>query len=216
MSLHTEDKNIALEFTKKPASRILVNTGSAMGGTGASTGLLTSFTLGCGTWGGSSISENVGPMNLINVKRIAYGTKDATALYDLDSSFNYPQLEMEKTDYTPYMAPINTSSYFELPKKKQETYIPTAGYKSPAEYSNSGIGEKVSNAPETFNTCGSGCNACSTGREVIVEGACPCGSGDPLGRCRVCGLDTGFVNEGINQDQLSEMVKALANALRGE
>ena len=36
MSLHTENKNIVLEFTKKPASRILVNTGSSMGGTGGS------------------------------------------------------------------------------------------------------------------------------------------------------------------------------------
>lgn len=32
MSLHTEDRNVVLEFTKKPASRILINTGSAMGG----------------------------------------------------------------------------------------------------------------------------------------------------------------------------------------
>lgn len=216
MSIHTEDKNIALEFTKKPASRILVNTGSAMGGTGASTGLLTSFTLGCGTWGGSSVSENVGPMNLINIKRIAYGTKDATSLYETDPSFDYPELEMDKPTYTPYMEPVSTSSYFELPKKTQDSYIPTTGYKSPAEYSSSNIGQKVANAPETFNTCGSGCNACSTGRQVIVQGACPCGSGDPLGRCKVCGSDTGFVNDGINQEQLSEMVKALAKALKGE
>ena len=72
MSLHTEDKNIVLEFARKPASRILVNTGSSMGGTGGSTGLLPSFTLGCGTFGGSSTSENVGPMQLINLKKVAY------------------------------------------------------------------------------------------------------------------------------------------------
>ena len=43
MSLHTEDRNIILEFTRKPASRILVNTGGSMGGTGGSTGLVPSL-----------------------------------------------------------------------------------------------------------------------------------------------------------------------------
>lgn len=73
MSIHTEDKNIVRKFAKKPASRILVNTGSSQGGTGVSTGLMPAFTLGCGTWGGSSISENVTPCHLLNRKRVAYG-----------------------------------------------------------------------------------------------------------------------------------------------
>lgn len=80
MSLHTEDRDIVMKFTKKPSSRILVNTGSTQGAVGASTGLLPSFTLGCGTWGGSSVSENVSPMHLINIKRVAYGIKDITNL----------------------------------------------------------------------------------------------------------------------------------------
>ena len=45
MSLHTEDRNIVMKFARKPASRILVNTGGTQGGTGASTGLMPSFTL---------------------------------------------------------------------------------------------------------------------------------------------------------------------------
>ena len=93
MSLHTENKNIVLEFTKKPASRILVNTGSSMGGTGGSTGLIPSFTLGCGTWGGSSVSENVSPMHLINIKKVAYGTKNCATLAADDPTFNHPELE---------------------------------------------------------------------------------------------------------------------------
>lgn len=91
MSLHTEDRDIVMKFTKKPAARILVNTGSTQGAVGASTGLLPSFTLGCGTWGGSSVSENVSPMHLINIKRVAYGLKDCGALA-MDPSFNYPEL----------------------------------------------------------------------------------------------------------------------------
>ena len=96
MSLHTEDKNVVLEFTRKPASRILVNTGSSMGGTGASTGLLPSFTLGCGTWGGSSVSENVSPIHLVNIKKVAYGTKNCSTLAADDPTFNHPELNKHR------------------------------------------------------------------------------------------------------------------------
>lgn len=89
MSIHTENPELVMKFATKPASRILVNTGGSMGSTGASTGLLPSFTLGCGTWGGSSTSENVSPLHLINIKRIAYGIKDATTLIATDSKFDY-------------------------------------------------------------------------------------------------------------------------------
>jgi acetaldehyde dehydrogenase (acetylating) len=92
MSLHTEDKDIVMKFARKPASRIMINTGSAQGATGASTGLAPSFTLGCGTWGGSSVSENVSPMHLINIKRVAYGIKDCATLASADETFNYPEL----------------------------------------------------------------------------------------------------------------------------
>ncbi|MBU3128284.1 acetaldehyde dehydrogenase (acetylating) [Clostridium tagluense] len=92
MSIHTEDKGIVMKFAKKPAARILVNTGGTQGGTGLSTGLLPAFTLGCGTWGGSSVSENVGPMHLINIKRVAYGIKDCSTLASEDPAFNHPEL----------------------------------------------------------------------------------------------------------------------------
>ncbi len=73
MSIHTEDKDIVRKFSVKPASRILVNTGGSQGGTGVITGLDVALTLGCGTWGGSSVSENVGPQHLINIKRVVNG-----------------------------------------------------------------------------------------------------------------------------------------------
>jgi acetaldehyde dehydrogenase (acetylating) len=98
MSLHTEDRDIVLKFTQKPAARILVNTGSAQGGTGASTSLMPSFTLGCGTWGGSSTSENVTPLHLINIKRVAYGIKDCDTLASSDPTFDYPELKKELRD----------------------------------------------------------------------------------------------------------------------
>lgn len=102
MSIHTEDRDMVMKFAKKPAARILVNTGSTQGAVGASTGLIPSFTLGCGTWGGSSVSENVSPMHLINIKRVAYGTRDCSTLA-LDPSFNYPELA-EGTSFTSNIA----------------------------------------------------------------------------------------------------------------
>lgn len=67
---------MVMRFAEKPVFRILVNTASSQGGTGVSTSLSPSFTLGCGTWGGSATSDNVTPMHLINIKRVAYGIKD--------------------------------------------------------------------------------------------------------------------------------------------
>ena len=53
--------------------RILVNTPSAHGGIGDlyNFKLAPSLTLGCGSWGGNSISENVGVMHLLNIKTVA-------------------------------------------------------------------------------------------------------------------------------------------------
>lgn len=87
MSIHTEDPDMVMKFSAKPASRIMVNTGSTQGAVGASTGLIPSFTLGCGTWGGSSVSENVSPMHLINIKRVAYGIKDCSTIAANDPVF---------------------------------------------------------------------------------------------------------------------------------
>lgn len=87
MSIHTKDDELVRKFFMKPACRILVNTGGTMGGTGISTGLNVAFTLGCGTCGGSSVSENVSPLNLINVKRVAYGLKNCQTLMSDDPDF---------------------------------------------------------------------------------------------------------------------------------
>ena len=73
-SMHTKDPKIVDYFAARiPASRIMVNTPSALGGIGASTGMLPALTLGCGAIGGSATSENVGPQHLINVRDVAEG-----------------------------------------------------------------------------------------------------------------------------------------------
>lgn len=76
-SMHCNDEKIVDYFAVRiPASRFMVNTPSALGGIGGSTGLMPSLTLGCGAIGGSATSENVGPMNLLDKRYIAYGLRE--------------------------------------------------------------------------------------------------------------------------------------------
>jgi len=58
---------------KMKTARILINTPASQGGIGDlyNFKLAPSLTLGCGSWGGNSISENVGPKHLINKKTVA-------------------------------------------------------------------------------------------------------------------------------------------------
>ncbi|OBR96784.1 aldehyde-alcohol dehydrogenase [Clostridium ragsdalei P11] len=75
--IHSNNEEIVKEFgLKKPVSRILVNTPGSLGGIGATTNLVPALTLGCGAVGGSATSDNVGPRNLINIRRVAYGVKE--------------------------------------------------------------------------------------------------------------------------------------------
>ncbi len=75
-AMHAQDtaaiRRFALEI---PVSRFLVNTPAALGGIGASTGLFPALTLGCGAVGGSSSSNNISPMDLINIRRVAWDTE---------------------------------------------------------------------------------------------------------------------------------------------
>lgn len=76
-SMHTKDDKIVDYFAKRvPVSRVIVNTPSTLGGIGATTALQPALTLGCGAVGGSATSENVGPMQLLNYRYVAYGLKE--------------------------------------------------------------------------------------------------------------------------------------------
>lgn len=75
--IHSNNEELIKEFLlKKPVSRLLVNTPGALGGIGGTTNLVPALTLGCGAVGGSATSDNVGPMNLLNIKRLAYGVRE--------------------------------------------------------------------------------------------------------------------------------------------
>lgn len=76
LAIHTKNDDIVKQFAlKKPVSRILVNTPAAQGGVGATTNIAPAFTLGCGAVGGSATSDNVTPLHLIDIRRVAYGAR---------------------------------------------------------------------------------------------------------------------------------------------
>ena len=69
----SEKEKMAQHAAAMKTCRILVNTPSSQGGIGDiyNFRLVPSLTLGCGSWGGNSVSENVGVKHLINVKTVA-------------------------------------------------------------------------------------------------------------------------------------------------
>ena len=69
----TEREKLAKFGSRMKTCRILVNTPSSQGGIGDlyNFKLPPSLTLGCGSWGGNSVSENVGVKHLINIKTVA-------------------------------------------------------------------------------------------------------------------------------------------------
>ena len=78
MAIHSSDEAVVLEFgLKKPAFRIVVNSPTTLGSIGMTTGLDPAMTLGCGGFGGNITSDNISPMHLLNIKRLAYGIRPA-------------------------------------------------------------------------------------------------------------------------------------------
>ena len=77
LAIHSNDHDVIMQFgLRKPAHRVLVNTVAAIGAIGLTTHLFPSMTLGCGSWGKNITSDNIGPQHLINVKRLAYETRE--------------------------------------------------------------------------------------------------------------------------------------------
>ena len=69
----TEEEKITRFGLRMKAGRILINQPTSFGGIGDlyNFKLAPSLTLGCGSWGGNSVSENVGVKHLLNIKTVA-------------------------------------------------------------------------------------------------------------------------------------------------
>jgi len=79
-AIHARDEAVVRKFALQiPVSRFLVNTPAALGGIGATTGLFPALTLGCGAVGGSSSSNNISPLDLIDIRRVAWDKEEQKA-----------------------------------------------------------------------------------------------------------------------------------------
>jgi hypothetical protein len=70
-----------MSFSQRmPVSRVLVNGPGAQGCIGLGTGLTPSLTLGCGTYGRTSTTDNVTYTHLVNIKRVAHPLTGVSAV----------------------------------------------------------------------------------------------------------------------------------------
>ena len=82
-SIHAQDQTVVRKVAMQiPVSRFLVNTPAALGGIGATTSLFPALTLGCGAVGGSSSSNNISPLDLVNIRRVAWGQEETPPASD--------------------------------------------------------------------------------------------------------------------------------------
>jgi succinate-semialdehyde dehydrogenase len=84
ISIHSENKeNIEYAANIIPVCRVIINQTSATGNGGSFyNGFAPTTTLGCGSWGNNSISENLDYKHLLNITRIGYFIKDAVVPSD--------------------------------------------------------------------------------------------------------------------------------------
>ncbi len=74
--MHTQDRAAAIKFGEEmPAARVIINSPTTHGAIGFTTDLPPSMTLGCGSWGGNVTSDNVSPLHLMDIKRVAFESK---------------------------------------------------------------------------------------------------------------------------------------------
>ena len=72
VGIHSTEEDLLRRFAlAQPASRIIANSQTSMGATGHTTALQPSMSLGCGAAAGNITSDNITPLHLINIKRLA-------------------------------------------------------------------------------------------------------------------------------------------------
>ncbi len=79
MSIHSNNRDLIVEAGLRiPVFRMIVNSPSTHGSVGLTTGLDPAMTLGCGAVGGNITSDNISPLHLIDIKRVAFEIREAT------------------------------------------------------------------------------------------------------------------------------------------
>ncbi len=111
--IHTRSREAAVMFgAEMPASRITVNTPTTHGAIGFSTALPPSMTLGCGSWGGNVTSDNVSPLHLMDIKRVAFETRPVRSVR--------PAVGTQKVSSAPPQAPAKEAAVVASKIDRQE------------------------------------------------------------------------------------------------
>ncbi|HEX8843295.1 MAG TPA: aldehyde dehydrogenase family protein [Pyrinomonadaceae bacterium] len=101
--VHTRSREAAIAYGREmPASRVIANSPTTHGAIGFSTALPPSMTLGCGSWGGNVTSDNVSPLHLMDIKRVAFETRPVKSAR--------PALAAQKSAETPQPAADATAA----------------------------------------------------------------------------------------------------------
>jgi acetaldehyde dehydrogenase (acetylating) len=107
--IHTRSREAAVHYgSEMPASRITVNTPTTHGAIGFSTALPPSMTLGCGSWGGNVTSDNVSPLHLMDIKRVAFETRPVASKRPAVAA--QPAIAMSPQPLTARISPAATMS----------------------------------------------------------------------------------------------------------
>jgi acetaldehyde dehydrogenase (acetylating) len=81
-----DDAKIRQFAMEMPAFRVLVNTPAPQGSTGITTNVFPSMTLGCGAIAGNITGDNIGPLHLINIKRLAYAVRTPEEAFEIPAA----------------------------------------------------------------------------------------------------------------------------------
>jgi acyl-CoA reductase-like NAD-dependent aldehyde dehydrogenase len=85
--IHTTDPNVVVKYSLAlPVCRIAVNTAGMTGNAGMTTNLAETGAVGTGFFGGSSTSENIGPMHLVQYTKVAYDINPSIQMGDIESA----------------------------------------------------------------------------------------------------------------------------------
>lgn len=118
--MHTRSREAAVRYGEKmPASRVVINSPTTHGAIGFSTDLSPSMTLGCGSWGGNVTSDNVSPIHLMDIKRVAFETKPVSGgavSKQVSAAATPPQQKVKREDIAAIVDKFLSKKLAEVPE----------------------------------------------------------------------------------------------------
>lgn len=132
-SVHTQNREAALRYgLLMPAARVVVNSPSTHGAIGFSTALAPSMTLGCGSWGGNVTSDNISPLHLMDIKRVAFETRPVTSAEPVQPTIAVPAKPSPQIDRAAIADLVDKFLGARLPAAPVQSAPPPAEIKSAA------------------------------------------------------------------------------------